>query len=406
MPLSKQIKQLVLPAVYWIANVVYSICPRSLPKRSQCLSGMNFIGYYSGELGLGQVLRSAIRAAKSVAIPFGVRELAIKILNRQEEGSMQAHLESYAAHWLNCICMNPDMLYRLPMWMKYDEWANRYNVGYWFWELSQFPKSWRYAHHLVDEIWVNTDFVAQAVASLNKPVYKIPLAIEFEIPGAEWGREDFALPADHFIFLFSFDFHSHMTRKNPQAAIMAFKEAFPHRSESVNLVLKTSNGARYAEQRLQLEELIDGDPRIIMLDAQFTTEQVRGLFNVVDCYVSLHRSEGLGLGLAESMYLGKPVIGTAYSGNLEFMNADNSALVSYQLVPVEKHEYPFANNQVWAQPNVTEAAHYMRRMVDDPQYGLNLGQQAAQYIREHHSYKKMGEAMQIRLAAIAAQLPK
>jgi len=404
--LLKALKRLLLPLVYWLANVLYAVYPRRLPKRNHYAPGINFIGYYAGELGLGQALRSAVIAAKAVSIPFGVRQMMTNILSRQDEFSINPYVEPYASRFLNCICMNPDMLYRLPVWLERKEWSNRYNVGYWFWELSAFPRSWRYAQHLVDEVWVNTDFIVQALAPLNKPVYKIPFAIEFDCPGPEWTRTRFALPGDSFLFLFSFDFHSFIARKNPQAVIAAFKLAFPNGTESASLVLKTSNSAMYPAQRLALEEAIQGDPRIVILDVQLSNPEMRGLLSVADCYISLHRSEGLGLGLAESMYLGKPVVATAYSGNVEFMNADNAALVSYGLIPVEAGEYPFADQQVWADPDIVEAADYMRRMVVDPDYCARLGRNAAAYMREYHSSECMGRAMQERLTAIAAQLPQ
>lgn len=402
----KKLKQSLLPMVYWFANIFYGLCKRTLPKKDRYLQGMNFIGYYAGELGLGQALRSAIFAAKAANIPFGVREMSIRMASRKQEVSISPYLEPIASHWLNCICMNPDMLYRLPLWLSHDEWAKRYNIGYWFWELSNFPSSWRYARHLVDEVWVNTDFVMDAVAALNKPVYKIPFAMEFELPSPSWTRDAFGLPSHAFIFLFSFDFHSFIARKNPNAVIAAFKTAFPLGTEAACLVLKTSNCAHYDLQRTALEQAIDGDPRITILDAQFTTERMRGLLSVADCYVSLHRAEGLGLGLAESMYLGKPVIATAYSGNLEFMNADNSALVSYQLIPVEANEYLFTDQQSWAEPSIAEAAKCMRRMASDPDYCARLGKNAAEYMREFHSFARMGHAMQARLNAIHAQLPE
>jgi glycosyltransferase involved in cell wall biosynthesis len=106
------------------------------------------------------------------------------------------------------------------------------------------------------------------------------------------------------------------------------------------------------------------------------------------------------------MYLGKPVIATAYSGNLEFMNADNSALVSYQLIPVEANEYLFTDQQSWAEPSIAEASEYMHRMASDPDYCARLGKNAAVYMREFHSFARMGHAMQARLNAIHAQLPE
>jgi glycosyltransferase involved in cell wall biosynthesis len=406
MTFSKALKHLFLPVVYWMANLLFTACRRTLPKQKQFADGINFIGYYAGELGLGQALRSAILAAKAVSIPFGVRQMTMNLLSRQDDLSIKSYVEPHASRFLNCICMNPDMLYRLPLWLDHKEWSARYNVGYWFWELSTFPQSWRYAQHLIDEIWVNTDFIAQAVAPLNRPVYKIPFAIEFDCPAGKWTRDYFSLPSAPFLFLFSFDFHSFIARKNPQAVIAAFKLAFPSGMESAFLVIKTSNSTTYPEQRRMLEEAIQGDSRIVIMDVQLSNPEMRGLLSVADCYISLHRSEGLGLGLAESMYLGKPVIATAYSGNLEFMNTENSALVSYELIPVQKGEYPFAEHQVWADPNIVEAADCMRRMATDRDYCAYLGRNAAAYMREYHSSERMGQAMQERLTSIAAQLPK
>jgi glycosyltransferase involved in cell wall biosynthesis len=406
MPFLKASKRLLLPLVYGLANIGYAIWPRHLPRQSQLPVGINFIGYYAAELGLGQALRSAVHAASAVRLPLGVRQLAIKMMSRQEDVSTAPFLSDKAQFSVNCICVNPDMLYRLPVWIKCEEWANRYNVGYWFWELSRFPPAWSYAQHLVDEVWVNTDFVALALTEVKVPVYKIPFAVEFDVCAAHAKREDFGLEKNHFVFCFSFDFHSQIARKNPQAVITAFKNAFAGSQAQVSLVIKTSNGSAHPEQHFILKELIAQDERIVMLDVQLTSEKMRALLSVIDCYVSLHRSEGLGLGMAESMYLGKPVIATAYSGNLEFMNEGNAALVSYELVPVKEGEYPFWRDQVWAEPNVAHAAQFMRKMVDEPNYRTSLGQQAAKYLREHHSYAQMGRAMQARLIAIAEQLPE
>ncbi len=120
----------------------------------------------------------------------------------------------------------------------------------------------------------------------------------------------------------------------------------------------------------------------MLLDQLFTRDQVSGLESVVDAYVSLHRSEGFGLGLAESMYLGKPVIGTAYSGNLEFMDPENSCLVDFGLVPVRKGEYLYNDARSrWADPDVEQAAYHMRRLVDDSDFRNRIAQRGQGTIR-------------------------
>ena len=171
-----------------------------------------------------------------------------------------------------------------------------------------------------------TDFVADAVRrSTSKPVHKIPPPIDVTL-SRPYQRSEFGLPADVYMFLFSFDFNSFAKRKNPEGAIAAFRQAFDLARRDGALVVKTINGTIRPEKLSEMHDLVGGDARIILVDEFFSREQVFGLQSVVDAFVSLHRSEGFGLGLAESMYLGKPVIGTAHSGNLEFIDRDNSCL--------------------------------------------------------------------------------
>ena len=144
--------------------------------------------------------------------------------------------------------------------------------------------------------------------------------------------------------------------------------------------------------------------RILFLDRQLSTEEIRGLLNCSNCYVSLHRSEGLGIGMAESMYLGKPVIATAYSGNMEFMNARNASLVDYKLIPLEENDYPNYKNQVWADASSIDAAEKMQKMVNDPAWRNAIAKQGQQDILTHHSFKVMGDAIDRRLTEIGQLL--
>lgn len=386
-----------------LATLFFRSVPRA-PHVKGLAHGVNLIGYAQAEMGLGEALRNTALALKCADIPFLVRKLDVPLLNRQENQSMQQFMVDECRYGINCIGINPDLLYRLPQWLPYEEWGRRYNVGYWFWELPNFPNAWRYACHLVDEVWVNTEFVANAVRQVHDRVCKIPFAIEFEAPDRRFNRQHFGLPETGFIFLFSYDFNSSSARKNPQAVIEAFRRAFPDRDAPVCLVVKSINGEQNPEALSKLKASLCDDPRIAFVDDYLPTEEMRGLLNTADAYVSLHRSEGLGLGMAESMYLGKPVIATAYSGNMEFMTADNACLVPYELIPVAAGEYPYHRGQLWAKPDLSAAAAWMVRLVREPELREQISRRAAADMRQYHSRAVMGQAIRDRISQIDRNL--
>jgi glycosyltransferase involved in cell wall biosynthesis len=227
--------------------------------------------------------------------------------------------------------------------------------------------------------------------------------VEFELPSPHLNRGYFDLPEDAFVFLTSFDFHSSVSRKNPQAAIDAFLGAFPPSDTNVRLIVKSINGHLHLAEFEQIQNQAKQDTRIVFFDRHLSTEETLGLMQCANCYVSLHRSEGLGLGMAESMYLGKPVIATAYSGNMEFMNERNACLIPYEKIAVLEKDYPHAQNQVWANPSIEEASYGMKKMVSDPAWAQGLGKQAHADMLEHHSFATMGKAIKERLQMIALE---
>lgn len=383
-----------------LSDLFFRCAPRRLPDASALRPGVNLVGYAHAEMGLGEALRNTALVLDYVDIPFLVRKLDVPLLNRQENRSLDPYVVDYCTYAINLIGVNPDLMYRMPLWLRYDEWARRYNIGYWFWELANFPKAWRYARYMVDEVWVNTDFVAKSVRQVHDRVYKIPFAVAFETPDARFNRDYFKLPETSFVFLFGYDFNSSAARKNPQAVLDAFKRAFPDKSQAVCLVVKSMNGEQNPAALESLKADLYDDPRIFFVDDYLSTIEMRGLLNCADVYVSLHRAEGLGLGMAESMYLGKPVIGTAYSGNMEFMNTENACLVPYTLVPVAAGAYPYHKDQFWAEPDIEAAASWMLRLVLDSDLRSAIGQKAAAYMRRHHSLDIMGRAIQARVAEI------
>lgn len=191
--------------------------------------------------------------------------------------------------------------------------------------------------------------------------------------------------------------------KNPQGVIKAFKQAFPENTDSVELIIKTVNAHLYPHMRTLLDDLIDGDLRVQIRDGFVNQEEMKGLIRSADAYVSLHRAEGLGLGLAEAMYMGKPTIATGYSGNTEFMNSSNSMLVPYSLDDIPILAYPHGLNTTWAEPDLTFAAEAMKKIAADDGLRGNLVKNAFKDMRKYHSYALSGVAMMSALEEIYAK---
>lgn len=366
-------------------------------------SGLNIVGYFRGDIGLAESVRTLARTCQGAQIKAVYQDAAVNLGSRQSNRTMDRYLTEAMPHRNVLFYMNPDQY--TPVWRRFAERGKldgRHVIGYWYWEIDAFPSKWRAALDRVDEIWVATDFVGSVIQrATEKPVHKIPHAIDVTLP-RRYRRAEFSLPEAPFLFLFSFDFGSFAGRKNPWATIAAFQRAFPKRQRHVGLVIKCSQGYHYPEQFSALLALAQDDPRIIIFDRLLSREDVYGLQSVCDAYVSLHRSEGLGLGMAECMALGKPVIATAYSGNLEFMTPDNSCLVESTLVPVKPGEFiDYEPGWHWADADTEQAAGYMRRVLEDQAFRRQIGDRARSDMALNFSHDVAARAIRARLSALS-----
>lgn len=344
-------------------------------------AGVNIFAYARGQFGLAEGARQYARALLAEGYPVAIHDIEIDMPHGMDDRSLDSHIGDETPYEVNLIFVNPDYLEPAMTSIGHERLGDRHTIACWFWELEKFPDAWRHALNLVDEVMVSTGFIRHAVAAVtDKPVWNVPLPIA-QPPDSGLTRADFGLEEDDFIFLCSFDFNSFLARKNPRAAIEAFRRAFADRRPNVKLLVKSSNGHRHPEKLRVLLNAVGADERIIIRDEVIDREDFGALQRCVDAYVSLHRAEGFGLGLAECMRLGKPVIATAWSGNMEFMTADNSCLVDYRLVPVGEDEYLHPEGQRWAEANVDHAAELMRRLVDDTGFAGRIGARAAHDIR-------------------------
>ena len=334
--------------------------------------GVNLIGYAKGQLGIGEDVRMAALALQAVGIPFSIYNVEPGREVCQGDDSALAHISTDLPYAINLFCTTGIEMARLAAIEGSRLFDGRRSIGHWPWELPEWPRDWHHAYDLVDELWAASRFTFDAYArSCPKPVHHMPMAVTVD-PSAGLTRSDFRLPEHRFLFVFSFDGLSSLVRKNPWACVQAFRTAFPRGDEPVGLVVKVMRAPD--DDPLWQATLAESqaDRRIMIASGTLRRAELLDLYRACDCFVSLHRSEGFGRGIAEAMLLGKPVIATGYSGNLDFTVPGSAALVDYRLETVAKDEYPFAEGLTWAEPDTDHAAWWMRRLSMDAPWRTRL----------------------------------
>lgn len=363
--------------------------------------GINLVGYFRTVKGISEAARSSVLALQTVKIPYTINNYEFGIPESQQFDILPR--SPYGTGFVfntNLIHINPPQLPFLWNTFEKKDLINRYNIGVWYWELPRIPDEWLPAFGLIDEIWVATQFIFESVSEKAPvPVFKIPPCIH-PTYDHQMNRLDFALPDDRFLFMCAYDVLSVQARKNPAGAIDAFKRAFAKNDSSVGLVIKVNNSLENPQEIRQLQAYVNGYSNCYIIDDVFDKTRFNSLLNVVDAYVSLHRSEGFGLIPAEAMSFGKPVIMTRWSGNLDFMTSDNSCGVDYKLVPVSKRAGPYPSNQYWAEPDIEHASFYMRRLVADQKYYADISLHAKQTIQNNFSPHYIGQLINTRMMHI------
>ncbi len=361
-------------------------------------SGLNIAGYFKAELGVGEIARLVAAAADREGLPVAT-VLNDRTVSRQEDAfEARVHNGPYP---VTLVCANADEFPRaidaLPSAMR----DGCHRIGFWFWETESLPAAYAPSAALLDEIWVASDYVASAVrTTVSRPVRVCPVPVR-QFDPTPMSRAELGVP-EGFLFLFMFDFLSGVQRKNPIGLVEAFCRAF-RPGEGPTLLLKSINGDLARGAREALRAAIADRPDVITMDGYLSGGARDALLASCDCYVSLHRSEGYGLTMAEAMTLGKPTIATAYSGNLAFMTAENSFLVPYRRATVPGGCEPYPEGDWWAEPDLDAAAAIMRSVHDNPALAADRGHRGRRDVMELCSSARVTAFIRDRLADIHRQ---
>jgi glycosyltransferase involved in cell wall biosynthesis len=376
--------------------------PLQIPEQLPC--GVNVFGYIRADMGLGEGARSYARALEANQTNFCIINFETGNPTRMTDLSWMHKEASEPVYNVNLININADHLPNLRHEMPDYFFKNQYNIGCWTWELPDIPADWYPAFQYVDEVWAPSEFVKVALEKIAPcPVFTIPYSIHVE-PECDLSRQDFNLPENTFLFLAMFDTRSVAERKNPYGAVEAFQKTFKSDDTSIRLVLKVNNAA--PATLIKLNALIKGWNNIILQEQEHSRKQINALISLCDCFVSLHRAEGFGLGPAEAMCLGKPVILTNWSGNLDYMTPENCIPIAYNLVEIDSDYGPYKKGQVWAEPRLDLAAEAMRKLKEDPIFAKQIGDKGRQTIMESFSPLAVGKKMESRLKQIQTLLNK
>jgi len=375
----------------WLDRVRSDISANAIER-----TGLNILGHFSTPFGLQASAISIVKSLQLVGIDSSCRDVLTEPSRSTLDRSKYLGLEVFDT---TLIHVQPTPYYETCYARAgLNPRPDTHRIGMWYWEFGQAPAEWRPIAESLDEVWAPSRFVAHALREvLELPVMNLT-------PGVEVGevipfdRSLLSVPQSHTLFLFIFDAASVTERKNPLGLITAFRRAF-RSNDKATLVIKAGNLRVHPEEASRLHAAARQAGAII-LDQTLPRGELNGLIQACDCYVSLHRSEGFGLTMAEAMLLGKPVIGTAYSANLEFMDRGNSLLIGYELVPVGRQIGPYSKDLLWAEPSVVEAAEAMRWIHEHADEARALGERARISAEETLSLQAAGKKFARRLEEI------
>ncbi|MDC3056646.1 glycosyltransferase [bacterium] len=411
--------------------------------RSNRPFGVNLIGHAFEMFGIGEDIRMAARALQAADVPCCVIHHpagnGAACMDRTLEPLICSDPQG-GPYAFNLVCMAAPIHARWLLKSGFDPLSGRYTIAAWPWETRMWPELWDPLLEVVDEVWPSSAFVAHSLkapaAQANIPLNVMSMAAEIPDPERfcfpsiqQKTRAHLGLPEDAVVFVYSFDLNSTTIRKNPMAALETFQQAFPlphllssqshsqnihHLSERVVLLIKTFPPSTSNPEWNWLQLRAQEDPRIHVLEANLERDALIAMFGCCDVFLSLHRSEGFGRGMAEALQLGLDVIATAYGGNTDFCNGPLAHLVRCREVPIPRSAYPYADGHCWGEPDLDHAAQLMHQVAerrlkirDNPDTAfldISRNKETLSNYRKYFSLSTVGEAYKVRLRQLWHEL--
>ena len=357
-------------------------------------NGVNVIGYLRDATGVGESARAYLRALHEQSFPVAYTLLHSN--SSQKKVFSAPSLTRGNPYGVSLFHVNADQVPVVYEELGPEFFIGKYNVGYWAWELAHFPDDWFDRFAYFDELWVGSSFVQTALSRLS-PIPTVNMGMPIALRTSSGATpESLGLPKEKFCFLFVFDMLSVFERKNPLGLIEAYRFAFEPHFEDTCLVIKVTGLDKFPKHRSILKDAVNSVSGVLV-ENLMSRKQLNDLFSLCDAYVSLHRSEGFGLTIAEAMQMGKPVIATDYSANEDYMNLHNSYPVAYRLVELEEDYGPYRKGQIWADADLHHAATQMKSVFENPGEASQKGACAARDIQRLYSNEAIAKRIMERL---------
>jgi glycosyltransferase involved in cell wall biosynthesis len=344
--------------------------------------GWSVVGYASAEMGVGEAGRRLYSLVERTGVPTEL--VGVGLNESRQRHATGTSVRSMPSFESAIMSVNADQLWRVGPAVGLEQ-LRGLKVGYWFWELEHFPSEHASGFDYVDEVWAATSFMQKAFQSVaDRPVRLVPLPIHPKKEPTLYTRKALGMPESSFVFLTNFDYFSTFERKNPIGVIDAYLMAFGPNDGAV-LIVKSINGHRMPVNVERVKAAARGRQDVVFLDDYVTAAQMRAMIELADCYVSLHRSEGLGLNMSDAIARRTPVVATAYSGNMDFMTVDTAALVPYELREIGAGGGPYPAEGWWAEPDLSAAAGHMRNLFDNREFGERMAERALELVQSSYS---------------------
>jgi GT2 family glycosyltransferase/glycosyltransferase involved in cell wall biosynthesis len=363
-------------------------------------NAITYFGFFDAQSGLG----SAARGYRDALLEAGFLVSSVTVANEGRGFTTSPDVSNpnpqstpAGGDKVNIFHLNADMLQNFFNADREHLLNDSFNIGIWAWELAHFRTDWASVFGALDEVWAPSEFCRAAIANISPiPVITIPHVVRVAEKGDLLPRAYFRVPENVFLFGCIFDVGSVVERKNPEAAIRAFITAFGDR-EDVMLLVKYHSAHHYPEEVKKLHALAAGHANVRFFGRVFGDQEIASFQAMIDCLVSPHRSEGFGLNIAEALLLGKIVISTNYSGNVDFIDEKNSYPIEYRLVELGEQLGPYPRDALWADPDFDDLVAKMRIVVDDRRGAEERGRNGRARMVRDYGAAAIGSRIKARL---------